>query len=170
MSSIPQNKAELLSAIRQAFDKILHEYRTLDPALVRECEIAGNIQGTRINVADTLAYLIGWQNLVLKWHYKKQHHQAVDFPDTGYNWNELGKLATRFHRQYQDWHYTDLLQQFITTTEAVISLVESLSNEQLYAENWYNRWTLGRMIQLNSASPMKNILARLRKFKKQSAV
>lgn len=170
MSSIPQNKAELLFAIQQAFDKILQEYRTFDPQCVRQLGVEGNSKNTRISVADTLAYLIGWQNLVLKWHYKKQHHEHIDFPETDYQWNELGRLATKFYQQYQNWDYSDLLQQFITTTEALLDLVKSLDDQQLYGENWYKQWTLGRMIQLNSSSPMKNMLGKIRKFKRQSAV
>ncbi|TNH04694.1 ClbS/DfsB family four-helix bundle protein [Testudinibacter sp. TR-2022] len=170
MTSVPQNKTELLAAIQQAFDKILQEYRTFDLECARQLGVEGSSKGTKISVADTLAYLIGWQNLVLKWYCKKQRDEPIDFPESGYKWNELGKLANKFYQQYQNWDYNDLLQEFITTSKALIDLVESLDNQQLYGESWYKQWTLGRMIQFNSSSPMKNMRNKIRKFKRQSAV
>ncbi|ARR51641.1 ClbS/DfsB family four-helix bundle protein [Photobacterium damselae] len=42
----------------------------------------------------------------------------------------------------------------------------SLSNHQLYQEPWYEKWTLGRMIQFNTSSPMKNVRTKVRRFKR----
>ena len=49
-----------------------------------------------MSVSDLVAYLIGWGELVLKWNEKKEKREKVDFPETGYKWNELGKLAKKF--------------------------------------------------------------------------
>ncbi|SDK40013.1 Protein of unknown function [Pedobacter sp. ok626] len=46
-----------------------------------------------MSINNLLAYLIGWGELVLKWNRKKDNNEPVDFPDTGYQWNELGKLV-----------------------------------------------------------------------------
>lgn len=48
------------------------------------------VNGTEISVSDTFSYLIGWGKLVLKWYDLKSKKQYVDFPETGYKWNELG--------------------------------------------------------------------------------
>lgn len=66
-----------------------------------------------MSIHNLVAYLIGWGQLVLKWNDRKSQGHEVDFPETGFKWNELGK-----------------------------------------------------MIQLNTASPFKNATARIRKWKK----
>ncbi|MCG8400066.1 MAG: ClbS/DfsB family four-helix bundle protein, partial [Firmicutes bacterium] len=45
--------------------------------------------------------------------------------------------------------------------------IEKKDNIQLYGTPWYEKWTMGRMIQLNTSSPYKNARNRIRKWKKQ---
>ncbi|MBF4280444.1 DfsB family protein, partial [Vibrio anguillarum] len=119
-------------------------------------------------ICDTVAYLVGWGKLVLKWHSLKSQGLPVDFPDTGYKWNQLGLLAVSFHDQYSDWKYEDLLKELDLTINELIYLVSSLDNEELYETTWYEKWTLGRMIQFNTSSPMKNMRTKVRRFNKNN--
>lgn len=167
MSSVPESKDELLTAIKSIFPKLMHDYRSVPASLTRKCEIEGNVKGTQISVCDTVAYLIGWGNLVLKWYSLKSQGLQVDFPDTGYKWNQLGLLAFSFHDQYRDWKYEDLLSELDSTINELILLVASLSNEELYETAWYEKWTFGRMIQFNTSSPMKNMRTKIRRFNKK---
>lgn len=51
--------------------------------------------------------------------------------------------------------------------DQVLTLTQSLSNEQLYTVGiyaWTGRYTLGRYIQLNTTSPYKNALIKLNRF------
>jgi len=132
--------------------------------------VEGNVKGTEISVSDTLAYLIGWGKLVIKWNKLTAAKQYVEFPDTGYKWNELGKLAQSFHFKYRDWKYNDLISEFETTINDILSLVRSLSEYELYGVAWYEKYTLGKMIQLNTSSPMKNMRTKVRKFKKNNGI
>ncbi|WP_417559759.1 ClbS/DfsB family four-helix bundle protein [Marinomonas sp.] len=170
MSSVPQSKDELLSAINSIFPKLMDDYRIVPESLSRKCELEGNIKGTQISVCDTVAYLVGWGKLVLKWHSLKSQGLPVDFPDTGYKWNQLGLLAVSFHAEYSDWKYEDLLTELDSTTNELISLISSLSNEELYETTWYEKWTLGRMIQFNTSSPMKNMRTKVRRFNKSNGL
>lgn len=170
MSSIPKNKAELYSAIEQGFKKILVDYQKVPDDMARIEAIEGNVKGSKISVNDTLAYLIGWGELVLKWHRKRKAGEHVDFPETGYKWNELGRLAQSFHQQYQTWTKAELIAQFVATTERLLKLVASLDNQVLYGETWYEKYTLGKMIQFNTSSPLKNMRTKVRKFNKQHEV
>jgi len=168
MSSISKNKEELHQAIQVAFDKLFADYSEIPPKYTREIGVEGNLKDTEISVCDTLAYLIGWGKLVLKWYEYTSNQLEVDFPESGYQWNELGQLACHFYRQYQDWSYETLLSEFRSTTEQILRLINSLSNDELYARSWYKNYTLGRMIQFNTSSPMKNVRTKVRRFKKQS--
>ncbi|MGO2513654.1 ClbS/DfsB family four-helix bundle protein [Marinomonas polaris] len=170
MSSVPQSKDELLFAINSIFPKLMDDYRIVPESLSRKCELEGNIKGTQISVCDTVAYLVGWGKLVLKWHSLKSQGLPVDFPDTGYKWNQLGLLAVSFHAEYSDWKYEDVLKELDSTINELISLVSSLSNEELYETTWYEKWTLGRMIQFNTSSPMKNMRTKVRRFNKSNGL
>ncbi len=170
LSSVPKNKDELQKSIIVAFKKILIDYSTIPSQISRETGISGNVKGTEISVCDTISYLIGWGKLVLKWYDLKSKNQPVDFPETGYKWNELGQLAQQFHSEYHDWSYDKLIKEFTTTTDRILILVESLDNKKLYGETWFEKYTLGKMIQFNTSSPMVNMRSKVRKFKKLNAI
>ncbi|MBB6521518.1 ClbS/DfsB family four-helix bundle protein [Pseudoteredinibacter isoporae] len=170
MSSIPQNKDELLNAIEDSYTKILGDYQRVPPSLTRTMGVEGNIKGTVISVSDTLAYLIGWGKLVIKWVEAKQSGRAVDIPETGYKWNQLGPLAEKFHKDYATWDYQALLEEYSVVIHRVLEIIQSCNNEDLYVHTWYEKWTLGRMIQFNTSSPMKNMRTKIRRFLKSRGV
>ena len=167
---VPNNKLELERDIQLALDKILSDYSGIPVEFTRKVGIEGNVKNTEISVSDTLAYLIGWGKLVLKWYKLKESGKPVDFPDTDYKWNEIGKLAQKFHHEYKDWQYNDLLKEFEKTTTDILKLVSSLDNHQFYGISWYEKYTLGKMIQLNTSSLMKNMRRKVRKFKKENGL
>ena len=43
----------------------------------------GHAKGTLMSVHDLVSYLVGWNELVLKWCERKDQGLAVDFPETG---------------------------------------------------------------------------------------
>jgi hypothetical protein len=51
-----------------------------------------------------------------------------------------------------------------------LGIVESLDNQKLYGETWYEKYTLGKMIQFNTSSPMNNMRTKVRKFKKMNNI
>ena len=167
MSSVPQSKNELLAAINSVFPKLMADYQVVPESLSRKCGVEGNIKGTQISVCDSVAYLVGWGRLVLKWHRLKSSGEPVEFPESGYKWNQLGLLAVSFQEKYSTWQYNDLLNELESTTNEIIALVSSLSSDELYGKAWYEQWTFGRMIQFNTASPMKNMRAKVRRFNKK---
>ncbi len=167
MSSVPKSKDELELAIKSIFPKLMADYRSIPETKARKFDIEGNVKGTMISVSDTVAYLIGWGKLVLKWYHLKSQNQHVDFPETGYKWNQLGLLAESFHEEYRDRKYDDLLVDLESTVNEILLLISSLSDHELYGVAWYEQWTLGRMIQFNTSSPMKNIRTKVRRFNRE---
>ncbi|WP_191603636.1 ClbS/DfsB family four-helix bundle protein [Marinomonas algicola] len=167
MSSVPRNKDELVLAIKSIFPKLMADYRSIPKSKVRKPAIEGNVKDTLISISDTVAYLIGWGKLVLKWHHLKSKSQHVDFPETGYKWNQLGLLAESFHEKYSGWKYEDLLAELESTVNEILLLISRLSNYELYGIAWYEQWTLGRMIQFNTSSPMKNMRTKVRRFNRE---
>ena len=167
---IPKSKEELTEAINIIFPKLMADYHSIPPNLTRELGVEGNIKGTEISISDTVAYLIGWGKLVLKWHLLYEQGEPVNFPENGYKWNQLGLLADSFHKQYANEQYSSLLGELERTVCQILSLISKLDNQTLYGQQWYESWTLGRMIQLNTSSPMKNIRTKIRRFKKSKSI
>lgn len=165
--AVPQTKAELLDAMESGFNKLRTELASVPEALAITTNMEGHAKGTTICLRDLVAYLTGWGELVLKWNRLRAAGEGPDFPETGYKWNELGKLAAKFYRDYDSLSYAQLLTHFDTTHQELMSLVQSLDDDALYGRPWYGKWSLGRMIQFNTASPYANARIRLRKWKKQ---
>jgi len=168
--AVPKNKKQLIEAVVSARAALLKEYHSLPESLVQIPGVQGNVKGTKITVCDTLAYLIGWQNLVMKWYEGKAQGEEVIFPEAGFKWNELGRLAQYFYSLRVDREYEELLQEFRESSDTILDLLHSLTNETLYETPWYRKYTLGKMIQYNTSSPMKNIRTKIRQFKKQHSV
>lgn len=162
---IPLNKGELLNAINSRFDRLFADLTLVDPAQVGERTMEGHVRETLISVSDLVAYLIGWNQLVLKWLERDAAGLPVDFPETGFKWNELGRLARKFYADYQDIPYPQLLERLKTAKEDIVYAVEFRDDAELYGRAWYGEWTMGRMIQFNTSSPYANAHARLLKWR-----
>ena len=164
--AIPKHKDELLKAITDNYHKLLSELSTIPADLTTTKELDGHAKNTFMSVKDLVAYLIGWGQLVLKWNDRKSKGLDVDFPDTGFKWNELGLLAQKFYKDYENEDFQMLNKKLEKTTNELLKLIESKTNKELYEMTWYNQWTFGKMIQLNTSSPFKNAKDRIRKWKK----
>jgi len=164
---VPQNKQELLEAIQTTHARLWADLCTIPDARAHEASMEGHAKDTWMSPADLVAYLVGWSLLVLKWCDCKSKGEPVDFPETGYQWNELGLLARKFYTDHAHQDYRVLLQQFAQVHARIVALVEACSDAQLYGAPWYGTCPLGRMIQFNTASPNANARVRIRKWKKQ---
>lgn len=167
--AVPQSKDELLKAIDTTFAKVLKAFAEVPADTAREKSMDGHAKGTMMSVADLAAYLTGWNELVLKWLDQDAAGTPTEFPETGFKWNELGRLAQKFYADYEDAPYPSLLKRLEAAKTRIVSEIEARDNETLYGRPWYDKWTMGRMIQFNTSSPYENARTRLRKWKKAQA-
>lgn len=164
--AIPKNKEELIKAIEDCYSKLKIDLETIPVDRTRSQTMDGHAKDTQMSVSNLVSYLIGWGELVLKWHQKKEAKESVDFPETGFKWNELGPLAQKFYADYDHLNYAALLSKLDEVVKEILTIIENTSNGDLYGKPWYNQWTQGKMIQLNTSSPYKNARTRVRKWKK----
>jgi hypothetical protein len=167
--AIPNSKQELLEAMTTTYAKLAQELARVPPALARDPVLEGQVKGTRMSVCDLLAYLVGWNELVLHWHAQLRDGKRIEdiaFPAEGFTWNALGKLAQRFYADYAELSMDDLLQRLEQAKDQLLALVDAHDDAQLYGQPWYTHYTMGRMIQFNTASPYANACARLRAWRK----
>jgi hypothetical protein len=166
--AVPINKEELQKAIISNYTKLKKELLTIAFEKTSINELEGHSKGTLMSINNLISYLVGWGKLVIKWNEKKDNNEAVDFPETGYKWNELGKLAQKFYEDFKDDDFNSLIIKLDKTVETILLLIENKSNKELYEVTWYEKWTLGRMIQFNTSSAYLNAKNRIRKWKKNS--
>ncbi|MBB6097966.1 hypothetical protein HNR42_001389 [Deinobacterium chartae] len=168
--AVPKNKDELLKAINSNFDKLIKDLNRVPVDLASKRTMEGHVAGTRMSVSDLVAYLVGWNELVLKWMDRDAAGKPIDYPDTGFKGNELGKLAQKFYRDCEDVPYPQLLDRLQRAKDEIVVFIESRDNNTLYERPWYEKWTMGRMIQFNTSSPYDNARARLRRWLKDNRI
>lgn len=165
--AVPTSKETLLAEIHVQFDKLMTDLSKVPEVQARDKTLAGHASGTNMSPADLVSYLIGWNELVLKWLSRNDMCLYVDFPETGFKWNQLGLLAQKFYTDYEALSYPQLLDRLSKINHKLIENVSHRSNEELYGAPWYDQWTKGRMIQFNSSSPYTNARGRIRKWLKE---
>jgi len=138
---IPQNKKELIEAIKVNYAKLKKDLDEIPTDFSTKKDLEGHAKGTKMSVADLVAYLIGWGELVLKWYEKKEKGEKVDFPETGYHWNELGLLAQKFYKDYENLNYSELLKQLDQLVYRILALIELQSDIDLYQKPFYKNHT-----------------------------
>jgi hypothetical protein len=168
--AVPKDKEELVKAIIDNYKKLTAELSSIPIDLTRNKELEGHSKNTLMSINNLLAYLIGWGQLVLKWHDNKSKGLEVDFPETGFNWNQLGLLAQKFYKDYEKEDFKILIEKLDRSTNDILKLIDRKSNEELYEISFYEKWPLGKMIQLNTSSPFKNAKDRIRKWKKKKGI
>ncbi len=167
--TVPSSKAELLAAIERNFARLVTDLGKVPLDRARESTLEGHAAGTMMSPSDLVAYLIGWHELVLKWLKRDDQGLPVDFPETGFAWNQLGQLAQKFYLDYGDLDWPDLLAHLNRAKSDLVATVTARSDAELYGQPWYGKWTKGRMIQFNSASPYANARGRIRKWLRETA-
>ncbi len=163
--AVPQNKNELLNAINVNFEKLLKDLHAVPLSLALTPSMEGHVKGTEMSPANLVSYLLGWNELVLRWLERDAAGETVDFPETGFRWNELGRLAQKFYGDYDGVPYRQLVDRLAMAKARIVATIEARSEAELYGRAWYGgKWSMGRMIQFNMASPYANASRRLRKW------
>ncbi len=167
---IPETKNELLKAIEKNFSLLIKDLETVPLEKALETTLEGHAKGTMMSVHNLVSYLLGWNKLVLKWIEKDKKEENIDFPESGFKWNQLGELAQKFYSDYETVPFEQLLSDFQQVKQNIVEFLVSESNEYLYGDTWYEKYTMGRMIQFNTSSPYANARTRLRKWKKLNQI
>ncbi|MBU8543502.1 ClbS/DfsB family four-helix bundle protein [Roseomonas sp. CGMCC 1.13459] len=160
--AVPTSKVELLAAITTTFEKLMADLAKVRPDRAGEATMKGHADGTTMSPADLVAYLIGWNELVLKWLDRDDRDEPVDYPEAGFKWNQLGVLAQKFYADYNAMPWHELLARLEDAKAGLIATITVRSDEELYGSAWYGKWTKGRMIQFNTSSAYANARARIR--------
>lgn len=168
--SVPQTKVELLLAIDKNFNKLISYLDAIPIETTSERSMDGHAKGTKMSVRDLVSYLLGWNSLVVKWITSDAKGLPIDFPDTGYKWNQLGLLAQKFYSDYSELNYDSLIAELRAVKNEIVALIDERTDDVLYGKPWYTKWTMGRMISFNTSSPYANANGRLKKWARNNNI
>ncbi len=162
--AVPRSREELLAAVETTFARLITDLERVPPSLARDASLDGHVAGTPMSPADLVAYLIGWNELVLNWLDLDDRGVVPDFPASGFQWNQLGPLAQKFYADHANEAWPALLLRLKAAKERLAATITARPNEELYGRPWYGKWTKGRMIQFNTSSPYANARGRIRSW------
>lgn len=113
-----------------------------------------------------MSYLVGWNELVLKWLDQDDKGMKVDFPEANFKWNELGLSAQKFYEGHRFLSYSQLLDRLSKAEHPLVENISRRSTDKLDGSPWHYKWTKGRIIQFNTSSPYANGRDRIRNWLK----
>lgn len=165
---VSRSKSELLQEIDKNYNKLSGYLGLIPPEAASDESMPGHAKDTVMSVCNLVAYLLGWNKLVIKWITYDEEGKPVDFPETGYKWNQLGLLAQKFYRDYSDLDLRSLRNQLQDAKNEIVESINKRTDDDLYGKTWYGKWTMGRMISFNTSLPSSNASGRLRKWAKEN--
>ena len=160
--AVPTSRSELIAAIETTFTALRGDLGRVPVDRARDRTLPGHVAGTDISPADLVAYLVGWNQQVLTWHARRDAGLPDQFPAEGVQWNELGLLAQRYYAEHASESWEELNTHLEDACAEILALVRSKTDDELYGAPWYGKWTMGRMISLNTSSPYANARRRIR--------
>ncbi|WOO86484.1 ClbS/DfsB family four-helix bundle protein [Mollicutes bacterium LVI A0039] len=121
------------------------------------------------NVRDVLIHLYEWHRLILSWVVDNQNGNPHQFLKEGYNWRSYGQMNVEFWKMHQDTSFDEALELFKTSHGQVMELIDTLSNDQLFAKgafDWVGGSTLGSYFVSVTASHYTWAMKKIRKHAK----
>ena len=85
--AVPAHKDDLRVAFERTFEALVSEQHAVPRSYVRRVSLDGHAKGSLMSTSDLVAYLIGWNTLVLKWLDYSEAGRAIEFSETGCKWN-----------------------------------------------------------------------------------
>jgi uncharacterized protein (TIGR03083 family) len=131
----PTSKADLLAAIdkeRGALEALLE---TLTPEQMAAPGIVGDW-----SAKDVLAHLIEWEQMVLSWHRAGLQGETPEMPAPGLKWNQTPELNQMIYEKHKTRPLDDVMAQFASSHQEILSVIQELSNEDLFTAGRY-AWT-----------------------------
>jgi hypothetical protein len=139
----PTTKADLIEAANTNFEKLT----TLIESLSDEERLADIFPNERDkNVRDVLVHLSEWHRLLVEWINANTKGVAAPFLPEPYNWRTYPHMNIEFWKKHQSTPYADAAATLQKTHAEALSLIETFSNDQLFAKNafpWTGSATLG---------------------------
>lgn len=148
--SKPTTKAELLATIQTDYQALQAQVDKLTPT--QQATPGVNSEWA---VKDVLSHLMAWEQLFLGWYQAGARGETPVTPAPGFTWGwkSLGALNHSIFLQYREQSPTEANQAFARSHAQVITLIQTLSEEELFTParyDWLGKATLEASIRANT--------------------
>jgi hypothetical protein len=92
------------------------------------------IDGVDRTPAQTIAYQLGWMNIILNWESQEQLGFVVTTPTQHYKWNNLSGLYESFYKQFEGYTLKELCTMFIKAEQQIIELINNYTDIELFQQ------------------------------------
>ena len=147
----PKTKEDLLIAAKENYEKLME---LIDGMSEKEMNTPFDFSnepskkeahwGRDKNVRDVLIHLYEWHQLMLKFPKNNEgvtdSKIAVAFLPSEYSWKTYGAMNVMFWNRHQNTSFEDAKKMFAESHAAVMKLIESYSNEELFMPKHF-AWT-----------------------------
>jgi hypothetical protein len=106
-------------------------------------------------VKDLLAHLFDWEQRFIGWYEAGLRGETPETPAPGMNWEDLDVLNRRIYEKHRDRTLEDVRQEFDSSYRQVLSVVEGISEEEMFAVGkyaWLGQNNLVGVILANTAN------------------
>lgn len=166
--------APLSKDVVKAFNQLMHFISAI-PLDVRSKK---NIDFTHdtVDIADLIAYQIGWGNLLINWYKVGLQCKIPSMPGEGFvKWDYNG-LAKHFYKKYRFDAGIKQERTFRTIVEKILTIIEhEYQTKNLQKEGVWDwctlssgkKWPLSKWIMVNTVAPYKRARSLIRKMVKK---
>ncbi len=122
------------------------------------------------SIKDIVGHRAHWIGLFLGWYRDAVDGKSVETPAPGYKWNQLKAYNADVYAAARSKPWKAVRDALEQQHEALVSLIESLSEDQLYTPHlydWMNDWTIGRWAEASGASHYRSAAKYIRQIQKR---
>jgi len=125
------------------------------------------------SVKDILAHLLEWQQMNLDWYAAGLRGEKPAIPAPGITMRELPRLNAMIYRKHHRRSLEDILRDYKSYHERVVSLIKSLPDEELVTLRRYSwtgpSWTLSDYLRASTAAHYLWARTRIRRWGRAEA-
>jgi hypothetical protein len=133
----PKTRTELMHLSEENFDKLMNFIAELS----KDKQEAEFPPGTlNRNIRDVLMHLHHWHLMLMEWYKIGMSGEKPEMPAPGYTWKTCSDLNKEINKKYNKTKLKDAKNLLKTTHDAVGTLINSHSNEELFTKKKY-KWT-----------------------------
>jgi hypothetical protein len=159
----PTSKAKLLSEIQTRHKRLEEKIASIPRDVILKPRTVG-----AWSVKDTVAHIIAWEKTLLSWYNDGLAGKKIDMPDWRVK-GTLGAINQKIFEENLSRDLNDVLADFSATYKQVISTVESIPEEDIFARGkfaWTGERRLLDYIWANTAGHYAEHLAAIERMKK----
>lgn len=172
----PKNKAELLIAAKEGYDKLQKMIEGMNQEeMATPFDFSQDLKKNEAhwhrdkNLRDVLMHLYEWHRLTLNWVWDNQAGKRTPFLPEGYNWKSYGAMNVLFWQNCQQVPLVEAKQKLDDSHSQMLALIDALDDEELFTKakyDWAGTSSIGQYMISATSSHYDWAMNKLKAHKK----